>query len=151
LDTAIIVGVIIGSVVAMVLVFGKTVLGVAWTENKGRKLREPRGNQIYTISTGDTEKLSYLQTQGKAKTNNFDSLLSNNVFTCDNKFIGQVFLVQGGVMSISNDPNGKVYEMPTYFLRERIQNRILMDISAIDLGHYEVESSYIIEQIRKNR
>jgi hypothetical protein len=33
LDTAIIVGVIIGSVVAMALVFGKTVLGVAWTGN----------------------------------------------------------------------------------------------------------------------
>ncbi len=33
MDTAIIVGVIIGSVVAMALVFGKTVLGVAWTGN----------------------------------------------------------------------------------------------------------------------
>jgi hypothetical protein len=31
LDTAIIVGVMIGSVVAIALVFGKTVLSVAWT------------------------------------------------------------------------------------------------------------------------
>ena len=35
MDTAIIVGVVMGSVVAMVLIFAKTVLGVAWT-GKGR-------------------------------------------------------------------------------------------------------------------
>jgi hypothetical protein len=39
LDTAIIVGVVIGSVVAIVLVFAKTVLGVAWTGKSVRKLR----------------------------------------------------------------------------------------------------------------
>jgi hypothetical protein len=38
LDTAIIVGVMIGSVVAIALVFGKTVLSVAWTENDTKRL-----------------------------------------------------------------------------------------------------------------
>jgi activator of 2-hydroxyglutaryl-CoA dehydratase len=37
LDTAIIIGVIIGSVATLALVFGKTVLGVAWTENGTRE------------------------------------------------------------------------------------------------------------------
>jgi hypothetical protein len=38
LDTAIIVGVMIGSVVAIALVFGKTVLSVAWTGNDTKRL-----------------------------------------------------------------------------------------------------------------
>ncbi|MGA9843522.1 MAG: hypothetical protein WBP64_21415 [Nitrososphaeraceae archaeon] len=38
MDTTIIIGVIIGSVVILVLVFGKTVLRVAWTENGTREL-----------------------------------------------------------------------------------------------------------------
>lgn len=37
MDTAIIIGVIIGSVATLVLVFGKTVLGVTWTENGTRE------------------------------------------------------------------------------------------------------------------
>lgn len=39
MDTAIIVGVVIGSVVAIVLVFARTVLGVAWT---GKLVRKPQ-------------------------------------------------------------------------------------------------------------
>jgi hypothetical protein len=42
LDTAIIVGVMIGSVVAIALVFGKTVLSVAWTGNDTKRLPEIR-------------------------------------------------------------------------------------------------------------
>jgi hypothetical protein len=38
LDTTIVIGVIIGSVVTLVLVFGKTVLRVVWTENGTREL-----------------------------------------------------------------------------------------------------------------
>ena len=37
MDTTIVIGVIIGSVATLVLVFGKTVLGVAWTENGTRE------------------------------------------------------------------------------------------------------------------
>jgi hypothetical protein len=48
LDTAIIVGVgvIMGSVVAIALVFGKTVLGVAWTGNGAKRVTVvERGNK----------------------------------------------------------------------------------------------------------
>ncbi|MGH9978149.1 MAG: hypothetical protein ACRD8Z_20310 [Nitrososphaeraceae archaeon] len=38
MDTAIIVGVMIGSVVAIALVFAKTVLSVAWTGNDTKRL-----------------------------------------------------------------------------------------------------------------
>lgn len=38
MDTAIIVSVVIGSVVAMALVFAKTVLGVAWTDKSARRV-----------------------------------------------------------------------------------------------------------------
>jgi hypothetical protein len=46
LDTAIIVGVMIGSVVAIVLVFGKTVLRVAWTENDTNGIQSRNHNDI---------------------------------------------------------------------------------------------------------
>jgi hypothetical protein len=38
LDTAIIVGIIIGSVIAIALVFGKIVQGVAWTGNGAKRV-----------------------------------------------------------------------------------------------------------------
>lgn len=46
MDTAIIVGVMIGSVVAIVLVFGKTVLRVAWTENDTNGIQSRNHNDI---------------------------------------------------------------------------------------------------------
>lgn len=46
MDTAIIVGVMIGSVVAIVLVFGKTVLRVAWTENDTNRIQSRKYNDI---------------------------------------------------------------------------------------------------------
>jgi len=55
LDTAIIVSVIIGSVVAMVLVFARTVLGVGWT---GKVVRKPQ--MALTLNNTPSQERMYL-------------------------------------------------------------------------------------------
>jgi hypothetical protein len=71
LDTAIIVGVIIGCVVAMVLVFGKTVLGVAWTGNNTKG--------FIAVQGGSKNKIVQQHSQDKndASINNASSKLNN--------------------------------------------------------------------------
>ena len=57
MDTAIIVGVIVGSVVAIALVFGKTVLGVAWTGNGTKRVTAVEsGNENKIIQQGIQDK-----------------------------------------------------------------------------------------------
>ncbi len=145
MDTAIIVGVIIGSVVAMVLVFGKTVLGVAWTGKSTHKSKKPAQNPSEVFSTNDLGKVLLYKSQNenwkglesKNKSNDFDSLLNKEVFTCDGTLIGCISSLQNGLMVISYAPEGIRYEIPAYYLRQRSQNNVLVDISARDLQHYE--------------
>jgi hypothetical protein len=103
LDTAIIVGVsvIIGSVVAIALVFGKTVLGVAWTGNGAKRVTvvesENKNNIIQqhmqdkdaiSIEKTSTSKLSkaagnQISSQVE-KTKDLESLQNKEVTTGDN-------------------------------------------------------------------
>jgi hypothetical protein len=62
LDTAIIVGVIIGSVVAIALVFGKTVLGVAWTGNGGKR--------VTVVESGNKNKIIQRRMKDKDEVSN---------------------------------------------------------------------------------
>jgi hypothetical protein len=143
LDTTIIVGAIIGSVVAMVLVFGKTVLGVAWTGKS--KSTKPSQNRSEVFSNNDLGKVLLYKSENenwkglesKNKSNDFDSLLNKEVFTCDGTLIGSISSLQNGLMVISHAPEGIRYEIPTYYLRQRSKNNVLVDISARDLQHYE--------------
>jgi len=145
LDTAITVGVVIGSVVALVLVFGKTVLGVAWTGKSTPKSKNPAENPSEVFSTNDLGKVLLYKSQNenskglesKNKSNDFDSLLNKEVFTCDGTLIGCISSLQNGIMVISHAPEGIRYEIPTYYLRQRSQNNVSVDISARDLQHYE--------------
>ena len=71
MDTAIIVGVIVGSVVAMVLVFGKTVLGVAWTGNSTKR--------FIAVQSGNKNKIvqQHMQDKNDGSINNASSKLNN--------------------------------------------------------------------------
>jgi hypothetical protein len=154
LDTAIIVGVVIGSVVAMVLVFGKIVLGVAWTENIARRLKMNQNRNVnravhehgqdtdhlrsapLNLSENQNEKNKEpVQVQDKSK--DFGSLINKQVSTCDNVIIGSIYAIHNGLMFIIHSPQSKRYEIPTYYVRERDQNSVLVDISAGDLEHYK--------------
>lgn len=157
MDTAIIVGVgvIMGSVVAIALVFGKTVLGVAWTGNGAKRVtRVESGNknnifQQYmqdkndvsikktSISNSDKQVSSQVE-----KTKDLESLLNKEVTTCDNVAIGCISALQNGLMFISCTPLNIKYEIPTYFVRQYDQNIVLVDISARDLEHYRPQLSF---------
>jgi hypothetical protein len=160
LDTAIIVGVMIGSVVAIVLVFGKTVLGIAWTENDTCKLKAIRTRnrnrvvqehlqhtdddtrrKVFSNQDQNKNEKSKKSLQVEEKSNNFDSLLNKEVSTCDNVIIGSINAVHNGLMIIIFAPQSKRYEIPTYYVREHDQNSVLVDISAGDLEHYKPQAT----------
>jgi hypothetical protein len=90
LDTAIIVDVVIGSVVAMVLVFGRTVLNVAWTGNSTSKSKKCADSQIGTFAANNVGRVllggQNENREGfgaRKKSNDFDSLLNKEIFTCE--------------------------------------------------------------------
>jgi len=158
LDTAILVGVIIGSVVAIALVFGKTVLGVAWTGNGAKSVtvvENGNKNKIIQQSMQKKNDVSINETSSKLskdagdrisshveKLNGLESLLNKEVSTCDNVTIGNVSALHNGLMFISCVPLNIKYEIPTYFVRQYDQNSVLVDISAGDLEHYRPQISF---------
>lgn len=158
MDTAIIVGVgvIMGSVVAIALVFGKTVLGVAWTGNGAKRVTVVESgnkdnifqqhmqdkNDVIT-SASNLSKADGKQISSQVeKTKDLESLLNKEVTTCDNVAIGCISALQNGLMFISCTPLNIKYEIPTYFVRQYDQNIVLVDISARDLEHYRPQLSF---------
>ncbi len=159
MDTAIIVSVVIGSVVAMVLIFAKTVLGVAWTGKSTRSLKagisqnriQNRLEQEYSVDTNSSEsELRLNQIPNERSTDGqkaafVDSLIDKQVSTCDHTAIGNVHSVHNGMIVIVNN-EGSVqqerYEIPTYYVRRNHENYVLLDICANDLGHYIPQIAY---------
>jgi hypothetical protein len=151
LDTAIIVSVVIGSVVAMALVFAKTVLGVAWTDKSARRIGVSEVNnqngvtqEYLTSSNNPKRELRSSQISNKEtidaktavkKADNIDSLINKQVLTCDNVTIGKVHAVHNA-MIVLKSLQDKRYEIPTYYVRQNFHNSILLDICANDLEHY---------------
>jgi hypothetical protein len=146
LDTAIIVGVVIGSVVAMVLVFSKTVLGVAWTGKSARRIEVSEtsnlnsAKQEYFSDIAKRELYSVRTSSDKPinvkKTNVIESLMDKQVLTCDNMTIGKVHAVHNNMMDIEGLSQDKRYEISAYYVRQNLHNSVLMDICASDLEHY---------------
>ncbi|MGC1132111.1 MAG: hypothetical protein WA941_04775 [Nitrososphaeraceae archaeon] len=158
MDTAIIVGVVMGSVVAIALVFGKTVLSVAWTGNDTKRLK--------AVQNGNKDKIAQHHLQDKndvsrskafskldkgndnritsyaKKSKGLDSLLNKEVSTCDNVPIGSITALHNGLMFIIYVPQNIKYEIPTYFVRQYDQNSVLVDISAEDLEYYKPKISF---------
>ena len=148
----------IGSVVAIALVFGKTVLSVAWTGNGAKKVTaSPNGdkNKIVHQYRQDKSFLSINKTSSKLEKDNnnritspieeskgLHSLLNKEVSTCDNVTIGNISSLQNGLMFIFYAPLNIKYEIPTYFVRQYDQNKVLVDISAGDLEHYKPQVSF---------
>jgi hypothetical protein len=82
LDTAIIVGVVMGSVVAIALVFGKTVLGVAWTGNGAKRVtlvESADKNNIIQQQIHDKNNVSVKETSNSESSRAADNLISFQV------------------------------------------------------------------------
>jgi hypothetical protein len=151
LDTAIIVSVVIGSVVAMALVFAKAVLGVAWTEKSVRRVGVSEVNnqngvtkEYLTNNNNPKRELHSSQISNKEpvnikkvkKADTIDSLINKQVLTCDNVTVGKVHGVHNSMMVLESLSQDKRYEIPTYYVRQNSHNIILLDICANDLEHY---------------
>ena len=98
MDTTIIVGVgaIMGSVVAIALVFGKTVLGVAWTGSGAKRVtavesgnkdnifqQHMQNKNDVSIKITSTSNLSKAAEKQVERTKDLESLLNKEVSTCD--------------------------------------------------------------------
>ncbi|MGB8642143.1 MAG: hypothetical protein WCD28_07635, partial [Nitrososphaeraceae archaeon] len=157
LDTAIIVGVMIGSVVAIALVFGKTVLSVAWTGNDTKRLTAVQNgnkNKIVQEHLQEKNEISRMKGFSKLSKDNDNritslprsqkvlTLLNKEVSTCDNVIIGSISALNNGLMLIIHAPQNIKYEIPTYFVRQHGQNSVLVDISAADLEYYKPKISF---------
>jgi hypothetical protein len=82
LDTAIIVGVVMGSVVAIALVFGKTVLGVAWTGNGAKRVtlvESANKNNIIQQHIQDKNDVSIKETSNLGLSRAADNLISSQL------------------------------------------------------------------------
>ena len=149
MDTAIIVSVIIGSVVAMVLVFSKTVLGVAWTGKSIRRIGISEvsnlngSTQRYLTNTNNNPKkeLHLMRTPSEKsmevkKADIIDSLMNKQVLTCDNVTVGNIHAVNNNMMDIEGLSENKRYEVSIYYVRQNLHNSVLLDIHSSDLEHY---------------
>ena len=148
----------IGSVVAIALVFGKTVLSVAWTGNDTKRLTAVQnGNKNKIVQEHLQEKNEISRMKGFSKLSkdndnritsyskkpkDFNSLLNKEVSTCDNVTIGSISALNNGLMFIVYAPQNIKYEIPTYFIRQHDQNSVLVDISAADLEYYKPKISF---------
>lgn len=159
MDTAIIVGVVIGSVVAMVLVFAKTVLGVAWTGKNRRRLEtgssqnriQNRLEQEYSVNTNNSEsglrlnKIHNQMSTGEQKVAVVDSLINKQVPTSDNMAIGNVHSVHTGMIVIVRNESSvqqERYKISIYYVLRNYEDYVLLDICANDLGHYIPQIAY---------
>jgi hypothetical protein len=157
LDTAIIVSVIIGSVVAIVLVFAKTVLGVAWTGKSTRSVRttetriQDKLRQEYPLGISNSKsELRLIQKLNQSsvdvqKTATLNSLINKQVSTCDHATIGNIHSVSNGMMVVTHNESSsqqKRYEIPIYFVRQNYEYQVLLDICARDLEHYVPQMAY---------
>jgi hypothetical protein len=140
----------IGSVVAIALVFASEVLGVAWTGKNIKMFRNTRiGDHDDFIQANlrnkpDSERfvLTYpvdqkLAAKKESKTSKFDSLINKKVYTCDNEIIGSIDSVYNGMLIVTHSiSQGTKYEIPAYYIRQNYQTSLVMDVCAKDLDRY---------------
>lgn len=152
-----VVGVVIGSVVAMVLVFAKTVLGVAWTGKSTRSIGtsetriQDKLRQEYSFAINNSKsELFLIQKLNRGsidvqKTAMLNSLINKQVSTCDHITIGKVRSVSNGMIVVIHNEGSsqqKRYEIPTYFVRQNYEYQVSLDICARDLKHYVPQMAY---------
>lgn len=151
MDTAIVVSVMIGSVVAIALVFASEVLGIAWTGKNIKMLRNTRIDghddfiQANLRNKSDSERFVLMYPVGQklaakkeSKASKFDSLINKKVYTCDNEIIGSIDSVYNGMLIIITHSisRGTKYKIPFYYIRQNYQTSLVMDVCAKDLDRY---------------
>lgn len=144
-----------GSVVTLVLVFGKTVLGVVWTENgrKEHKIIQVRNRnaavqehlhqksvrvKVDSEAQIERKRRSQIAVQFK-RSSNLNDLKNKRVKTCDLIEIGSVITIDNQSMTVLGFDKQHEYVIPDYYIREYDEENVLIDTSFQYLYHYEIK------------
>jgi hypothetical protein len=138
-------GAAIGSILTTVLLLSKKVLPVKlWKgklimklekQEKKRKL-EFMSNQIIVESKSQLQ--SIVKVSKLSKWNN-DNLINKKVISCENIYIGYISAIGNQLMTIKRDGGRQEeYIIPTYYVREYDEERVLIDTSIRYLDRYLV-------------
>ncbi|MGA8911288.1 MAG: hypothetical protein WB443_00350 [Nitrososphaeraceae archaeon] len=130
----------IGSSLTIVLLFSKTVLSVKWWKrciyNTNLETGKIQADQMIVNS----ESQSIVQVK-LSKWNN-DNLINKKVITCEMMDIGYISTLEHQLMTIiGNGGRQQKYVIPTYYIREYDDRRVLIDTSARYLDRYQIKET----------
>lgn len=145
------IGAAIGSSLAIVLLFSKTVLSVKWWKRytythfesiKSRQDQKHDSTRVLTPQQMISESKTQIQSQSLvqvklSKWNN--NLLNKKVISCEMVEIGHICALENQSMNIMGN-DGK-YVIPTYYVREYDDKTVLIDTSARYLDRYKVKET----------
>ena len=144
-----------GSILAIVRLFGKIVLSVKWWKKYINIKSEDGKSRQRQIQKSESSMSSYTSNQiivgsnsqpvmqvKLSKWNNND-LINKKVLSCEMINIGYVRTVENQVMTILGGKTGRQdeYSIPTYFVREFDNEKVIIDTSARYLYHYQVNET----------
>ena len=145
---------LIGSSLTMVLLFSKTVLLVKWwkryiynTNLETGKSQEKRKSESTRVFTSDqmlvnSKSQSQSIVQVKLSKWNNDNLINKKVITCEMMDIGYIRTLENQLMTIiGNGGRQQKYVIPTYYIREYDDRRVLIDTSARYLDRYQIKET----------
>jgi hypothetical protein len=142
----------------MVLLFAKTVLSVEWwkkyiiftNSENGRRRQEQKeqkqkledANRTFTLNhhhITQSKSQSLVQVKKLSKWNN---LINKKVFTCEMVDIGHIRTVDNEFMTIiRNEGREQEYVIPTYYVREHDNEKVLIDTSVRYLDRYQINKT----------
>lgn len=164
-DTKILIVNAIGSNLTTALLFGRRVLSVKWwrkyvftnsqnksgrqeqvqEEQKQQKLED--ANMTFTSShhhmTQPKSQFAVHVEKEKLSKWNYDYFKNKKVFTCEMVDIGYVTMFENQFMTVTRNGRGRQpqYVIPTYYVRECDNERIVIDTSVRYLNRYQVKEN----------
>jgi hypothetical protein len=152
-DAITLVGIIIGSSLAIALLFAATVLSLRWWEiilihRHRRNVNSTQQQQQLEInrkliSNHVTKVKSEAKTKSQSQTlvqlkrmSTWNELINKRVKTCEMSDIGYVFAINNQSMTVSHYTTKQKYVIPTYYIREYDQDSVFIDVSIRYLYHY---------------
>lgn len=133
----------------------KTVLSVEWwkkyiiftNSENGRRRQEQQkqkledANRTFTLNHHITQSKSQSLVQVK-KLSKWNNLINKKVFTCEMVDIGHIRTVDNEFMTIiRNEGREQEYVIPTYYVREHDNERVLIDTSVRYLDRYQINGT----------
>jgi hypothetical protein len=161
-DTKIFTASALGSGLTAALLFGRTVLSIkSWKKNgfaKSQNVRQVQEQQkreqqkledaniAFASSSRTTEpkSQSLIQVQKeKLSKLNYDYFKNKKVLTCEMVDIGYVTMVENQFMTVIRNGRGRQlqYVIPTYYVRECDNERVVIDTSVRYLNRYQIKEN----------